>query len=63
MEGIYYPLKSLRKAKRIRQVEVAKHLGVSRPTYIKWEKDYNLFPLGKYIQVYDFIMSAPTISS
>ncbi len=33
------------------QLDAAYLLGVSRPTYIKWEQDIDQMPIGKYEQL------------
>lgn len=41
-------IKEQREELKMKQQDVAVFLGVSRTTYIKWEQDASLMPLGQY---------------
>jgi len=50
---VIYDLKPIRDHLRITQAEVAIMIGVSRLTYIKWENNQDLMPIGKYKETID----------
>jgi DNA-binding XRE family transcriptional regulator len=50
---VIYDIKPIRDYLMITQAEVAVMIGVSRLTYIKWENNQDLMPIGKYKETID----------
>lgn len=51
MQEILNNLQQTRMSLGLSQQDVAVMLGVSRPTYVKWETNLNIMPIGKYEQL------------
>lgn len=51
----YTRLRPVREKLKILQADMAVLLGVSRLTYIKWEKDEREMPFGKYYQALEYL--------
>jgi DNA-binding XRE family transcriptional regulator len=51
MQEIQNNLMQTRMSLGLSQQDVAVMLGVSRPTYVKWETNLNIMPIGKYEQL------------
>ena len=51
MQEIQNNLQQTRVSLGLSQQDVAVMLKVSRPTYVKWETNLNIMPIGKYEQL------------
>ena len=50
-----HTIKSLRALNNMTQADLAKLLGVSLPTIIKWEKQPHSIPFGKVLQIVEIM--------